>query len=89
MGPIGEILRDPSASLGTEDYFDQGIEHFDPSQFSKKDEKYCEVYKPDLSTVVYWSEEDDLVSTLSHRDKVRLLDVLGDAVEVHGESFPT
>ena len=40
LGPIEEILRDPSVSLGTEDYFDQGIEHFDPSQFATKEEKY-------------------------------------------------
>ena len=89
LGPIAEILRGPSVSLGTEDFFDQGIEHFDPSHVATAEEKYCEIYKPDLSNIVYWSEEDDLVSTLSHRDKTQILDVLGDAVEVHGESYPT
>ena len=44
---------------------------------------------PDHSEIICWTEEPELISTISKKDKKEIIKAIGDANEVHGESFPT
>jgi len=44
---------------------------------------------PDYSELICWTEEPELISTISKKDKKEIIKAIGDADEVHGESFPT
>ena len=82
------LLRDLSVAQGTEDFVVTPIQEFDPEPYAAQDTITCEVLMPDYSQLVAWTEEADKVATLTRRDKKQLLQALGAADEVHGESFP-
>ena len=63
---------------------DSTVEHV----YTKESEIRAEIFKPDYSEMVCWTEERDLVATIPRATKTLILEKLGDAVEVHGESFP-
>ena len=44
---------------------------------------------PDYSELICWTEEPELISTISKKEKKEIIKALGDVNGVHGESFPT
>ena len=46
------------------DYVSECIENFDPSRIAQETEKCCQVYMPDYSELICWTEEPELISTV-------------------------
>ena len=55
------------------DYVSERIKNLDPSSIAHEKEKCCQVYMPDYSELICWTEEPELISTVSKKDKKEII----------------